>query len=606
MTDERLSRRARRAQEEGALTGEIPTTTAPTGIDPASAPRALSRRDRRRLERVAQPMETWTAEEEMIATGQIPTMTPEVIAEQERLAREKAAQAQAEAEAASAELRRVALADVTAERLAEVTGEVRAAGAGPAPITPEPFAPAPITPEPIAAVEPELTPPTPEPFAAVEPEPESEPEAPAVPPLQSLFPPGSLQARAFAEAQAREAESAAAGPAGEAEREFATEPTQPEPTPAEPTQDDSSEDDAAEEIRRLAAAAMATIESAAPAPTPAEVPQVQQPAYDPEPAPAFDAAPAAEPQSFATAESAAEPADSFDSFALPALEEPAPEPEFTRPSTSPFATQQRIVSGENPVVSAPAQQPGTGFAPVITPGGGTPGAGTPAAGDPLDIAPAPGTPGGGTPAGGVLSGSTPGGGTPAAGGFGGGLAASGTPTPQTPAPGTPSATTPGLSTPGSGSPFGFAPVNAGTPASGATPTVPAASGGLAGIAPGAPSLHPLDAVPAKPAEVDSFATATNFPQPDLNQLRAATTGTFPAIPGGPASGSTPLVPGSPTGSTPLVPGAVPTTTGSIPTVRRLPDLQPAGGKTHFRKAHFFVLGALMFVVGVIIIQVINL
>jgi hypothetical protein len=82
--------------------GEVPT------FGPDGKP--LSRRDRRRLERTAKPMETWTAEEEQIATGQIPAMTPEVIAEHEKLAKEKARLAAEEAEAASAELRRVAFA----------------------------------------------------------------------------------------------------------------------------------------------------------------------------------------------------------------------------------------------------------------------------------------------------------------------------------------------------------------------------------------------------------------------------------------------------------------------------------------------------------------
>ncbi|MFW7415587.1 hypothetical protein [Demequina sp. SO4-18] len=107
MTDESrpLSRRERRAQQarEAArpaddtdALGDAPISESIPTHSPEGRP--LTRRERRRLERSRQPMETWTAEEEMIATGQIPAMTPERIAEQERIAREKAEQAQREAQ----------------------------------------------------------------------------------------------------------------------------------------------------------------------------------------------------------------------------------------------------------------------------------------------------------------------------------------------------------------------------------------------------------------------------------------------------------------------------------------------------------------------------
>lgn len=129
MPDAPLSRRARRALEaqaaeraagqddparesaEGVETGEIPA------VD--SAGRAISRRDRRRLERLARPMESWTAEEEMIATGQIPAMTPERIAEQERLAREAAERSARDAQTASQELRILAQRDLERQRSQE-------------------------------------------------------------------------------------------------------------------------------------------------------------------------------------------------------------------------------------------------------------------------------------------------------------------------------------------------------------------------------------------------------------------------------------------------------------------------------------------------------
>ncbi|MBN2176835.1 MAG: hypothetical protein JW722_04170 [Demequinaceae bacterium] len=68
---------------------------------PQESDKPLSRRDRRRLERLEHPMETWTAEEETRHTGQVPAMTPEAISHQEELARQKAAAAQEEARAAS-------------------------------------------------------------------------------------------------------------------------------------------------------------------------------------------------------------------------------------------------------------------------------------------------------------------------------------------------------------------------------------------------------------------------------------------------------------------------------------------------------------------------
>ena len=113
MTDEshQLSRRERRVQQARAAAREA-EDTASLDMSPISdsipthSPdgRVLTRRERRRLERLQSPVETWTAEEEMIATGQIPAMTPERIAEQERIAREKAEQAQADALTASQEM----------------------------------------------------------------------------------------------------------------------------------------------------------------------------------------------------------------------------------------------------------------------------------------------------------------------------------------------------------------------------------------------------------------------------------------------------------------------------------------------------------------------
>ena len=88
-------------------TSEMPTSEAAQYRRAASlaAPEpsesTLSRRDRRRIERLDHPVETWTAEEESRHTGQTPTMTPELIAQQEAAARQRAAATQAEALAAT-------------------------------------------------------------------------------------------------------------------------------------------------------------------------------------------------------------------------------------------------------------------------------------------------------------------------------------------------------------------------------------------------------------------------------------------------------------------------------------------------------------------------
>lgn len=99
-----LSRRERRELERQAA-GGAPVEETPV----SSAPRdgaMLSRKERRMLERAETPMMTWTAEEEAEATGQMPPLTPEAIAEQERIEQEKAARAMEEAQRHVSELER--------------------------------------------------------------------------------------------------------------------------------------------------------------------------------------------------------------------------------------------------------------------------------------------------------------------------------------------------------------------------------------------------------------------------------------------------------------------------------------------------------------------
>ncbi|MDE0572794.1 hypothetical protein ON058_05120 [Demequina sp. B12] len=115
MTDQERphSRRERRAREQREAHRLDDTAPLEPGLDTHGIPmetselRAISRRERRRMERLEHPVETWTAEEEMIATGQIPAMTPERIAEQEKIARDKAAAAQRDAQTASDEIAQV-------------------------------------------------------------------------------------------------------------------------------------------------------------------------------------------------------------------------------------------------------------------------------------------------------------------------------------------------------------------------------------------------------------------------------------------------------------------------------------------------------------------
>ena len=181
MPDAPLSRRARRTFEEeaadrAALEGSSPefaqglSSGEVKAIEDERA--ALSRRDRRRMERLNHPLEAWTAEEEMLATGQIPAMTPERIAEQERISRHKAERAAEEATAASQEFRRLAASDF--RRAPEPVVEQPVfrqpppqAQAYTEPISPAPFSLAPVAPVPVAPVPAAPEPAAPAPVAPV-------------------------------------------------------------------------------------------------------------------------------------------------------------------------------------------------------------------------------------------------------------------------------------------------------------------------------------------------------------------------------------------------------------------------------------------------------
>ena len=228
-----LSRRERRAMEEAARAAEGDVTQAlPVAPETESI---MSRRERRRLERLTNPLEQWTEEEELIATGQMPAMTPEVIAEQERLANERAAAA-AYAETA---LDAVVESAPDAGHPARESQDLADAG------------------HPARESQDLATPEQP-----AEPSWEPQPTPSAIPAdLRHLFPPGSLQARAYEQQQAA--------------------------TAAQPVVTDPA---AADEIRQLTHEAMAGITRANTGATPAVDEQVAEPIED-FPAPIAQATP---------------------------------------------------------------------------------------------------------------------------------------------------------------------------------------------------------------------------------------------------------------------------------------------------------------------------
>ncbi|WP_156163742.1 hypothetical protein [Demequina maris] len=324
MTDQGrpLSRRERREAEVRKSAPDQPTTPIPATVaGPATHPDGtpLTRKERRALERGEQGVETWTQEEELIATGQLPAMTPDLLEAQEMVARRRAERD------AEVEPEPVAEEPVVEEPVAEAEPEPETE---PEPVAeaepePEPEAGAPVdepVEEPAAAEvwEPEAAeqveqadtramaePVVDEPATEVwEPEAEAEEEPLAEEPLEEpaeqpvaeeptpsgaidtipeeyrhLFPPGSLQARRLEERAARG--ETATPPAGTAATPEAPEAAAaPEATPA---QDDA--DDPAAEIRRLTAEAMAGITRAQQARrAPAPEPETVEPEAQPEPA----------------------------------------------------------------------------------------------------------------------------------------------------------------------------------------------------------------------------------------------------------------------------------------------------------------------------------
>ncbi|WP_156163606.1 hypothetical protein [Demequina subtropica] len=393
MTDQGrpLSRRERREAEARQAAPDQPTTPIPAqvaGPDTHPDGTPLTRKERRELERAARPLETWTREEELIATGQLPAMTPEMLDAQELIARRRVAEPEPEVEPEP---------EIEPETVVEAEPE--------AIIEPEP------EPEPAVAEEPEPEPavaeePEPEPEAIIEPEPaeEPEPEAPAEPvqlaapwegfaaevaaaqqpapaeeehaqpapseePLPSgaidaipeeyrhLFPPGSLQARRLEERQQGEGESfAEEAPAGPLEQEHAEDEVSYAEAPEDP----------AAEIRRLTAQAMAGINATQQihrvhaADEARTVEEVHEHLEEPEPAESeadHEAEPDAEPE---------EPT-AFDPFWAPSAQGPdAQATEVLDPAeVYAHAAHEDITPGYGETVAAPVAPEPT-VAPVAT------------------------------------------------------------------------------------------------------------------------------------------------------------------------------------------------------------------------------------------------
>lgn len=538
----RRARRARDARAAGISTEAIEAMGSEelSQVEPPADTQGLSRRDRRRLERSQRPMETWTAEEEMIATGQLPAMTPAVIAEQERIAQEKAQQAAAEAAAASAQFgvtpgpSALAAAGLDANADPGVDSSADDAADATAPVRPSAFArvaeasqdpsgdlPAPHDDEaPSAEPEPDVVPePEPEPGVAPEPEPEPDvaPEAEPQPrgeaepesasgsvaqgepegvpdaygdipeAFRGMFPPGSLQARAFAERRQAEEDGAGGEPAEESVAD--------DSEPAAHHEDF----DPIDEIRRLTAAAMAGIEGASHHGTSGEA---QQPDTSPwsEPAPESDTAPAAESvaesDTAPAAEPVAEPAPELDAESVPELDtESVTEPQV--PET--YETHE----AESPLPYAPAPHQAS-FDEVIATRSGE----VPLVEQRVD------------------------------------LSASAT-SASSPAP---------------------------------------ASGELPVVEPSVWDAHPLTATQAQSREL-ADAPSQAIPRPDFSTLAPTPNPAHPA-------------PFPPEGYMNAEPGLK---TGSIEVARRrIPELHPAGGARHFRWAHIAVIGAIAFVLGVLV------
>ena len=581
-----MTRRERREMQEreaalAAERAEAPEAaseqgSAPTPEPPAaqSAPeRPLTRKERRRLERLEQPMETWTAEEETAHTGQIPTVTPEVIAEQERLARERAEQAQREAETAS---QGIAIGNVTAESSLPNAAQPAAPEPEPERQPEQPAAPEPDTasagiatgaaaaaqpPSEITTDEIETTP--------------AQPAAGGIPEgLKHLFPAGSLQARAAAEAEA-----AAAAAQAEAEGQA--------PAPgfigmqgldaAEPGYQEPST-----EIPLAATTPVRGVTAPAPDETVADVNAINGGAA-PSQASAYLGFGAPEAEGAQSSEQQAPPTAPAFGAELPEQQAPA-QPEAPQAPAQAEATAAAF--GAPPVfdLSAPAQPETAQSAPLSFTQPEPPQPEPPSAPAPQSSAPSIDD---------LVTGAVQQ--APATTGFGMTPLEQMAQTGQVPQVAEPKPLTEPMRLEGEPS----AQEAEAPPTSMPTPQAPFGAAPQQEPAPDTPQ-HPVEAV----AQAFPPSSGTPYVPPqqqpaDTGLAAARTQVATTSVPVGnalvPSSGSIPMA--NPTT------GSIPTVTGAIarPTV----DLPPAGGLRHFSWVHFAVFGAVAFVLGIVLINVVQ-
>ncbi|WP_291379228.1 hypothetical protein [Demequina sp.] len=608
MPDAPLSRRARRAMgaeaAERAAAQNGPTRSFAEGIATGETPavdtggQPFSRRDRRRIERLARPMESWTAEEEMIATGQIPAMTPERIAEQERLAREAAERAAADAQTASSELRILAQRDLERGRPGESANPPARVPTTDVPVVqPAPRADPDAPLEERAIVEPysprfELgedgqpsvgdesksveIPTGFDPNAKIERTPaptsaeaqadavqegdsaaaarEAEAAAARAKVFAELFPPGSSQASLLEQDRlAREAGASqreAGGPQREAGAPESAAAGQPEPD-----DDEAERQRGIEEIRRLTEAAISSLESKAQSqPEPAETESANR--YD---------MPAAQ--------------EGEHGFAVAGAPASRPEPE--RPPAEPFPNLGALAPPSGQFPTTPAYQQQAPTAPS-TPSSGT--APHHATFDEMLRTP-------------PTESQAPHVGQPDPQ-HGQGPSAWGT-HPQD------AGQTPPRANANDFQPLADSPQQESPPPSGQFPTTSGqfpTSGqqqAPSGQFPTASGQFPTSGQQQAPS--GQFPTTSGqFPTSGQQQ---APSGQFPT-----ASGQFPTTSGQfPTSGQQQAPsGQFPTTSGQFPVtgqIRRAPELPPVGGAKHFKWLHLAVIGALMFLLGVVIYNV---
>lgn len=619
MPDAPLSRRARRAQEaqaaERAAAQNDPTAPLPesgfTGEVPEYGPdgKPLSRRDRRRLERLSRPMEAWTAEEEMIATGQIPAMTPERIAEQERLAREAAERAAADAQTASQELRVLAEHDLKRPGTGDTPQPPTRVSSADVPLVQpapraeadapleerrivEPYSPRfeldeddataaggespsveiPTGYDPEAKIER-----TPAPTGQDEPGFSGEPTAWPADVDGALAPPSPEVRPATVNEPAVSSEATP-----DAQEPHAQEPSMPEPAAGEDTA-------AAQTLAAERAQAAASLEAAAA--REAEAAAARAKVFE-------ELFPPGSSQAALLEHSRDEPAASEQAAPSQTAEQDDEEAERLRGIEEIRRLTEAAISGLGPTTphhdeeptSAAADAPAESanrFEMPPDPEGHDTFQGFRTVGQEQPPEPPLPTPGALAPPSGQLP-----------------LAGSGHPFSASPQPEAEAAPAPHQAA------FDETARAASTeiPVRSFDQPGPAQNDAASGW-----GSHPLDsAAPSGVPDVNDYKPVTNVPRPDLSQVNAPR----PGGPFAPVSGQNPTTGGeAPTASgqfpgvngefqpNPSAFGSDPSATGQIAPIRRVPDLPPVGGAGHFRWHHLAVIGALVFVLGVIIYNV---